>query len=159
MVEEIAGAKEALIQQAKKMKRDSDAKFQAPEVGMTVRVPILDVDRGKSDDRSILARVQRVTENDLYELGTKYGVLQQLYSRSQFTVCSEKFVEEADVPKSAPISLRSAATKQSEEKGGHGQGFVRCQCTQKCDSKRCSCRRKGLQYNSKCHGSKSCCNK
>ena len=53
------------------MKRDSDTKFQTPEVGMTIRIPIPDIDQNKSDNRSILVRVQSVIENNLYKLETK----------------------------------------------------------------------------------------
>lgn len=152
------GVKECLIQQAKKMKRDSDAQFPPPEIGATVRIPVPDVDRAKLDDRSILARVLRVAPNDLYELGTRNGRLEQLYARSQFSICSEIFLNDEDIPQNT-ISLRSAARKESEDKGGHGQGFLRRQCTRGCDTNRCICRRKALACNSKCHGSKSCANK
>ena len=64
-------------------------------------------------------------EEGLYELGRKHGRLSQLYARSQFTVCVQNFVDEGAVPQHT-IPLRSAANKQSEETGEHGQGFVRC---------------------------------
>ena len=44
-------AKECLTRQTKKMKRDSNAKFPDPPIGATVRVPLSDVDRGKTDAR------------------------------------------------------------------------------------------------------------
>ena len=94
-------AREELVQQAKRMRKISDTKFPAVHPEATVRVPVPDVDRAKIDYRSISARVLRKKENDLYELGTKSGCLQQLYSRSQFSVCSEKFIDEADVPSSS----------------------------------------------------------
>lgn len=155
---ERAAARDGLVQQAKKMKRNSDAQFPPPAIGATVRVPVPDVDRSKLDDRCLLARVMRVTDNDLYELGTTSGRLEQLYARSQFSVCSEIFIDEAAVPQNT-VSLRSAATKNSEERGGHGQGFFRCQCTKGCDTNRCICRRKAILCNSKCHSSSSCTNK
>ena len=49
------GAREGLLQQAKRMKRDSDTRCPVPEIGATVRVPIPSLDRGKIDDRSVLA--------------------------------------------------------------------------------------------------------
>jgi hypothetical protein len=153
-----AAAKEGLLHQAKRMKHDSDAKFPPPAIGATVRVPVPDVDRAKLDSRSILARVLRVTDDGLCELGTKSGRLEQLYARSQFSLCAEKFINEADVP-GTTISLRSAARQQSLEAGGHGQGYVRCNCLKGCAANNCSCRRKGLLCNSKCHSSTSCSNK
>ena len=100
------------MQQPKKMKHDSDAKFPVPDIGATVRVLVPNVDRAKLDSRVI-----RTTEEGLYELGTKNGRLQQLYARSQFTVCAEKFIDEEDVPPNT-ISLRSAATQQAVQAGG-----------------------------------------
>jgi len=50
-----AAAKEGLLHQAKRMKRDSDAKFLPPAIGATIRVPLPDVDRAKLDSRPILA--------------------------------------------------------------------------------------------------------
>ena len=44
-------ASTCLQKQAKKMKRDSDAKFPEPSIGSTARVPLPDVDRGKTDAR------------------------------------------------------------------------------------------------------------
>ena len=99
----------------------------------------------------------RITKEDLYELGTKYGRLPQLYARSQFTVCVQNFVDEGDVPQHT-IPLHFATNNQLEETGGHGQGFVHCNCSKKCLKKNCSCRRRNLLCNSKCHKSSSCAN-
>ena len=49
--QERAGAQASLLQQAKRMKRGSDAKFPEPAIGATVRVPVPDVDRGKLGGR------------------------------------------------------------------------------------------------------------
>jgi len=152
------GVREGLLQHVKRMKRDSDAKCPVLEIGATVRVPIPSLDRGKIDDWSVLAWVLRITEEDLYELDRKHGRLPQLYARSQFTVCVQNFVDEGDVPQYT-IPLRSAAKRQAEETGGHGRGFVRCNCSKKCLTKSCSCRRHSLLCNSKCHGISSCSNK
>lgn len=115
------------------MKHNSDAQFPPPAIGATIRVPVPDVDRAKFDDLCLLARVMRVTNNDLYELGITSGRLKQLYARSQFSMCSEIFIDEAAVPQNT-VNLRSAATKNSEERGGHGQGFLRCQYTKGYDT-------------------------
>lgn len=44
-------ARDSLMHQAKKMKRQSNAKFPDPPIGATVRIPLSDVDRGKTDAR------------------------------------------------------------------------------------------------------------
>ena len=85
------------------------------------------------------------------------GHLQQLYTLSQFMVCAEKFVDESDIPDTT-ISLGSATTRQSIEAGGHGQGFLHCNCSKGCATKACSCWWKGVLCNHKCH-STSCSNK
>lgn len=46
------------------MKLASDQNFSNPIVGDTVRVQVPDIDRGKSDARSVLACVLEVTPND-----------------------------------------------------------------------------------------------
>jgi len=51
IIHERENANKALEQQAKRMKRDSDAKFPEVDVGTSVRVPVPYVDRGKTDAR------------------------------------------------------------------------------------------------------------
>ena len=146
---------ECLQRQAKKMEMRSDLNFPDPEVGDTVRIKVPDVDRCKTEARSVLACVLEKTPDKFFKLGTSSGELKQLYVRSQFMLCHEKFLTPEDVP-SAPVSLRAVASSQAV---GNGQGFVRCSCTQKCSTKRCLCRRKGVLCNSKCHGTSTCTNK
>lgn len=74
-----------LQKQATKMLDVSNAKYPAATIGDTVRVRVPDVDRARSDGRNILATVIELTASNLYKLGTKQGVLNQLYSRNQFT--------------------------------------------------------------------------
>lgn len=91
------------------MKLNSDKKFPPAHLGDTVRVPIPDFDKGKGDSRNVLAVVMKVSEDGFYQLGTVNGILKQLYSRSQFTVCPKKLVQVEDVP-NHEIVLRRAAT-------------------------------------------------
>lgn len=70
-------AKEGLVQEIERMKKDSDAKFQILRVDATVCLPLIpDFDRAKLVNRSILTRVLERTDDDLYELDTKSGRLQ-----------------------------------------------------------------------------------
>ena len=145
---------EGLQEQAKRMLRRSDANFPHPSIGDTVRIPVPDVDRGKTDARSILACVMEVTKDNLYRLGTSNGVLNCLYARSQFVLCHEKFVQMEGVPTTS-ISLRTAASSQALS---GGQGFVTTKCSTG-KKTRCMCRKKGVLCNSRCHSSNSCENK
>ncbi|XP_022194657.2 KRAB-A domain-containing protein 2-like [Nilaparvata lugens] len=148
-------SKEHLEKQAKKMKTLSDQKFPPAANGSTVCVPIPEVDKGKGDLRNVLAVVMEVTEDGFYKLGTKNGILKQLYSRSQFTVCKNNFIRAEDVPE-LKTGLCSAANAQS---CGSGQGFVKCTCKTKCQTKKCACVKNNRQCNSKCHSALPCCNK
>ncbi|KFD49691.1 hypothetical protein M514_09388 [Trichuris suis] len=144
-----------LERQAKRMKVDSDKQFLPVRLGATVRVPAPDVDRGQVDARNLLAVVMSVTENGFCRLGTAQGVLNQLYARSGFTPCRKELIRIEDVP-NQEIPVRSTAIAQST---GSGQGFVRCTCKNKCQTMRCSCVKKKIKCNSKCHSSIPCSNK
>ncbi|XP_074040062.1 uncharacterized protein [Leptinotarsa decemlineata] len=113
-------SKACLEKQAKKMKANSDKKFPPVTKGVTIRVPIPDVDKGRGDLRNILAVVMDTTEDGFYKLGTANGVLKQLYAGSQFTVCTKSLVRVEDVP-DQETGLRTVATAQST---GSGQGFT-----------------------------------
>lgn len=82
-----------LEKQAEKMLAYSNSKF-----GETVKVPVPDLDRGRSDSRNILAIVLEKNENDLYKLGTTHGIINQMYSRNQFSICKEKILYSDSIP-------------------------------------------------------------
>lgn len=90
----------------------SDANFPNPDIRDTVRVQIPDVDWAKTDAHSLLACVMERTEDNFYHLGTPNGVLEQLYSRSQFLVCHEKFIKIDEIPTDNSVSLHSVASSQ-----------------------------------------------
>lgn len=110
------------------MKRVSNASHLPPSIGQNVTVLIPKVDRGKGNFRSIIAVITRISrsEDEIYKLGTKDGVLMKLYSRSEFDACKHLFFDLVNLPENKEISLRSAAALSSV---GIGQGFVRCHCT------------------------------
>lgn len=137
------------------MKLMSDKKFGEVEVGKTIRIPIPDVDRGKGDLRNILGVVLEITSDGYYRVGTKNGRLDRLYARSQFTVCEGDLLSAAEVP-DCDLALRSVANCQSH---GGGQGMFKCNCTTKCLTNKCKCKKTGNLCNSRCHKSSSCCNK
>jgi len=165
-----AQAFDGLQCQAKRMKVASDAKFGLLDVGTSVTIPVPDIDRSKSDARNIIGKyilrflsvhflvhsagVVMEVRDDFYKIGTKHGVLPQMYARSQVAPCPTEFLAVENEPQIS-VSLRQASAKSSLV---GGQVFVRCHCTQKCQTNRCLCKRKNV-CNSKCHNSLSCCNK
>jgi hypothetical protein len=67
-------------------------------IGQTVKIKIPEVDRSKIDARTLMAKVLQVVDEDFYRLGTKVGTLSQLFTRNQFTLCEENFLESAIIP-------------------------------------------------------------
>jgi len=139
-----------------RMLRMSRSKFLPATVGDNVTIPVPDVDRGRGDPRNILCVVLEVTDEQLYRVGNKEGVLETLLSRNMFSVTRERFLVVEDVPREQSLKLRRMATLQSAT---GGQGYSRCNCKQGCKTDRYGCRRAGLNCNSKCHNSSSCTNK
>lgn len=145
----------SLRTQAKRMLNYSDKILPPAKKGDTVAIPVPEVDKGRGDARNIMACVTDVDPNGLYRLGTPNGTINQMYARSKFTLCKEKIISQDKVTDNQ-ISLRSLATFQST---GTGQGFVKCKCKDKCNNRRCICRKKEILCGSKCRCSSECCNK
>lgn len=151
---ERCGALSGLESQAKRMLDYSNSRISEAKIGDTVRIPVPDVDRGKADARNILGVVMETSEG-FFKIGTPDGILNQLYSRNQFTICQEKLIDVASIP-TIQLPLRTIATAQSL---GTGQGMVKCSCKSKCTTKKCSCRKNDRLCNSRCHSSMPCDNK
>ncbi|CAK1580558.1 unnamed protein product [Parnassius mnemosyne] len=117
-------AKKNLQQQAEKMMKSSEKKFAPVPIGTSVRIAVPEVDRGRGDARNIIGVVLAKSDDELYQIGTKNGILKQSYSRSQINVCPRALLDAEDVP-STEIALRSVASLQSS---GTGQGFKKCHC-------------------------------
>lgn len=49
------------------------------KVGQNIRLKVPDIDRAKTDPKSIIAVVVDAKDNEVYQLGTKIGVLKQPY--------------------------------------------------------------------------------
>ena len=130
---------EGLEKQAKRMLFESNNKFPPLERGMCVTIPIPDFDRSKADFRNHIGVVMEVV-NDMYKIGTREGLLPQLYSRNQISLSSTNFLSVDEVP-STTTSLR-AANSQSSIVGG--QGFVQCNCLTKCQNNRCMCKKQNV---------------
>jgi len=122
--------------------------------GMSVRVPVPQVDRAKSDQRNILAVIMEAN-GDTFKLGTKVGRLDSHYTANQFDPCQETFLNMNDVPLDKIVSLREAAGLLSV--GGQSQGFIKCSCRKVC-STNCKCVKMNAVCNSECHKNLSCNN-
>ncbi|CAI6353617.1 unnamed protein product [Macrosiphum euphorbiae] len=139
-----------LQKQATKMKQMSENRFCHGKIGENVMIRIPDVDRARCVLRNILGVILSVKDN-LYEIGTKEGKINQIYSCNQFKLSKESFITTEEVPENI-ISLRGRHTRMC-------QGYNRCGCTQKCKTKKCKCKAAGKLCNSKCHSSNPCSNK
>jgi len=95
-------------------------------------------------------------DNEFYTLGTKEGIINQLYTHNQFAVCKEQLLSPEEIATDQSVSSKKASTSISQT---GGQGYLRCNCKAKCVSEKCSCRSSGILCNSKCHNSLSCCYK
>ena len=75
------------------MLEQSNKWFKPAEEGENVNVPIPDVDRGRLDPPNITAVLQEHdSETGLYTLGTKAGTLNTRFSRNQFNLMNQKFL-------------------------------------------------------------------
>ncbi|KRY27616.1 hypothetical protein T01_15273 [Trichinella spiralis] len=88
----------------------------------------------------------------LYTVGCREGKLSSKFTAADLQVISENLLSIDEVP-DAEIPLRTAVTKATG-----GQGYVKCMCLSGCLSGRCSCSRKRVLCNSRCHLGKSCNN-
>ena len=142
--------------QAAKMLERSNKRFKPAEEGDNVNVPIPEVDRGRLDPANFTAVVMdHNEETGLCTLGTTVGTLDTQFSRNQFELLPQKFVSTADVPENVTVGVREAARLHSNT---GGQGFFKCSCQTKCETKKCKCRKDGVRCNSRCHKNRSCRN-
>ncbi|XP_041367023.1 KRAB-A domain-containing protein 2-like [Gigantopelta aegis] len=151
-------ARDAQFQQAERMVKRSRIVFSSVQIGSNVTVPIPSVDRGRADPRNIIGVVTECSDNKLYTIAVKGGILDRNYSRNQFDVCATTLYSPDDVCTDKDISLRQAV--QLDSKCG-GQGFTRCNCagSKRCQTNRCKCFKARLVCNSRCHSSLPCINK
>lgn len=89
----------ALQKQAEKMTKLSHKKFPVIGVGISVKVPVPLIDRGKVDQKNIIGIVKERTDDDLYKILTKHGVSDHSYTRSQIQPCKSSFLTIDDVKK------------------------------------------------------------
>ncbi|GFU58112.1 KRAB-A domain-containing protein 2 [Trichonephila clavipes] len=90
-------------------------KFAPAHIGHTVRVQVLDVNGGCTDNRNVLAIVVEI--EDFYKLANENGTLKQLYTRNQFVICKEKLLSIHEIY-FQEMPLREAAAANSTEAEG-----------------------------------------
>ena len=153
IIEKRKTVKSNLETQAFKMTWLVIEKFPQWKVDDTVKVRVPDVDR-RCDSRNlgILGVIMEVDPTkDLHKIGTEDGILNLLYTRNQFTTCTEGTVNISDVP--SIVSLRECAEKASLF---GGQGYKRCNCKTTYRNNSYSCRKTNKVCNSEWHNSSSC---
>ena len=143
----------ALEKQATKMLSNTNKRLDPASVGVSVIVPVPDLDRGRGDHRNLKGVILSEAEG-FYKIGTQFGILDSMYSRNQFSTASSLLLEVSAVPDNE-ITLREAARLSSS---GTGQGFFFCRCNKVCAG-RCKCKKASRFCNSKCHNSSACKNK
>ena len=101
------------------MLEKSNKRFKPAVAGENVNVPVPDVDRGKLDPPNFTAVVKEHNQQTgLYTLGTKVGTLDTQFSRNQFDLLPEMFIQNQDVPENI-VGVREAARLHSNN-GGPG---------------------------------------
>ncbi|XP_023223965.1 uncharacterized protein LOC111625151 [Centruroides sculpturatus] len=125
-------AKVSLEKRAEKMKATSVDKYLNVKIGQNVRLKVPEIDKTKTDSKSVIAVVIDIKDNEFYQLGTKIGELKQLYTQNQFTSCPEDFIK-IEVVKDKEVSLREVVAKLSLT---GGLGFKKCNCLKKCVTKK-----------------------
>ena len=67
------------------------------------------VDCGWAEFANAKAIITEPMDGWTYKLGTKHGLLKQVYSRNQFTLCAKKFVSLEEVIKDREVCLREVS--------------------------------------------------
>ena len=131
--------------------------FSSVQIGSNETMSIPSVDRGRADPRNIIGVATECSDNELFTIAVKGGILHRTFSRNQFDVCATILYSSDDICTNRNISLRQAV--QLESRRG-GQGFTRCNCagSKRCQNNICKCFKARLVCNSRCHSSLPCIN-
>ncbi|KRX15977.1 Homeobox protein engrailed-1a, partial [Trichinella nelsoni] len=146
----IKARKEAASGQARaaaKMTRRTKKMLIPLQIGQNCTLRVPDVDRGPADPKNFLVVVMAECEG-LYTVGCREGKLASKFTAADLQVISENILSIDEVP-DTEIPLRTAVTKATG-----GQGYVKCMCLSGCSCGRCSCSRKRVLCNSRCHPGK-----
>ena len=135
--------------QASKMLQRGKRLLTELHIGQNATLRVPEFDRGPSDPRNLLVVILGKI-NDFYEVGCREGRLINKYTRADLDLVSETLLSPQEVS-DAKLTLRTAVSKVTG-----GQGYAKCACKKSCDTSRCSCKKKSMMCNSKCHPGKAC---
>ncbi|XP_046608871.1 KRAB-A domain-containing protein 2-like [Neodiprion virginianus] len=141
---------------ANKMVTFSTEKFPELAAGDCITLAVPTVDRAPLDFSRILGVVLD-KQNEVYQIGTKAGIIKGWFSRPEIQKSGASMITLLDVRRDNFLTLREAAAAQSK-----GQGYKKCNCKvtkEQCSTKRCSCFKANMKCGSRCHNSNSCANK
>ena len=120
-----------------------------------VSVFIPSVDRGHSDLPRLPGQIYEVKKhkgNDAYLIATCYGILNVSYYAKDLEiyhgVLELNFVELKNAKR---ISLRAAASMESQHSDNIAMILIRCDCSGKCNTGHCKCFKAGSACTSHCH--------
>ena len=137
---------------AVRMTRRGNQLVRQLKVGQCATLRVPDVDRGPTDPKNLLVVILKGEEDGLYTVGCREGVLGSKYTAADLSPIDQVLIKANDVP-DIRLTLRTATAKATG-----GQGFVKCQCRTQCSTGRCSCRKKEMKCNSRCHPGRACKN-
>ena len=132
-------------------------------IGSVVLIQVDKVDRGKTDFQFLPGVVVQITDRSLYRIATSAGILKSCYNRGDLRLREganasdydlQDMLEHWEEQGTKRVSVREAVALISPT---GGQGYQKCSCSSKCDSKRCACFKAGLYCNSRCHPSNAKC--
>ena len=83
------------------------------------------VDRGRAEFPNLRAVIISKEDGGLYKLGKHHGILNQHYTRNQFSPSGEQLMKTADLPRDKEVGLRKVANAEAM---GSGRGFKKCLC-------------------------------
>jgi hypothetical protein len=93
--------------------------------------------------------------NNQYQLGSKFGIINILYSSGELDPLGTEQFPELDVIPTDEITVREAARLQNV---GSTTGSI-CNCKGDCNSNRCCCKKIRKNCGSRCHSGRQCQNK
>ena len=135
------------------MLQSSAKKFHPAYVGDNVIIPIERPDKMTSLGQRNLIGVVTGVENNNYTIGTRDGILNNEYSRNQFDLCSNNFIQPDSIPSS---TITQTAAMRNASFGIVGGAFCRCKF---CKTYRYPCKRASRSCNTKCQKGQKCFNK
>jgi len=125
------------------------------EIGDLVRIMIPKIDRSGIDRPTLPCKIIKKTESNQYVLGSKFGIINTCYSPGEFEPLGVQCFPELNNLPSNKISVREAAHLQNT---GSNTSVI-CNCKHNCNNNKCSCKKKGSNCGSRCHGGRPCNNK